>query len=148
MSWKSMMMATAVAYADPSLDPSQSDQLEVTPFDASAIQNLIQAQISAFKRDDAVSAYALTSPSIRETFRTPKDFLSMVRRSYPSIYRPKAYELGSYMVTPSGLGQLIDVLGPEEELVTALYLLEKQRDGTWRSHGCVILEVTTLADVM
>lgn len=145
MSWKSMMMAVAVAYADPSLAADGSDEVEITGPDARAIANLVKRQIKAFRADDAATAFALTSPAIQTTFRTAERFLEMVKKGYPAVYRPQSWELGNFVVTPSGLGQVITIIGPDETEVTALYLLERQNDGTWRTNGCLVVETRELA---
>ena len=52
------------------------------------VQNVITAQISAFKKDDVVTAFTFASPKIQTLFGSPENFGQMVRKSYPMVWRP------------------------------------------------------------
>lgn len=56
-------------------------QQPVPAAEAGAIRQVIEAQIAAFRRDDAEGAFALATPGIRAAFGTAANFLEMVRTS-------------------------------------------------------------------
>ena len=66
MSWNAMLLALAVAAADPDLDGT--GVLEITDADAEAIRMVIRAQLAAFRARNADRAYALASPDLQEAF--------------------------------------------------------------------------------
>jgi len=53
-------------------------QEAVSPADAQAVRAVIEAQLDAFRRDDAARAFSLATPGIRGTFGTAENFLAMV----------------------------------------------------------------------
>lgn len=56
--------------------------------DGSDIRAVITSQIAAFQADDAKAAFAHASPTIQRLFGNPANFLRMVERGYPMIWRP------------------------------------------------------------
>ena len=60
----------------------------VTGADMVEIRGVIHRQIDAFRRDDAQGAFALVSPSVQHSFRTPQRFFELVRMAYRAVYRP------------------------------------------------------------
>jgi len=108
------------------------------PADRSAIQSVIQQQLDAFQADDGKGAFALASPSIREQFGTPENFLALVRQGYPMVYRPRETHFGALDEENGQIVQKVAFVGPDGVLVTALYIMEQQPDGSWRIAGCII----------
>lgn len=53
-----------------------------------SIEDVISMQIDAFKADDFDTAFTYASPNIRSMFGTAENFGSMVRGSYPMVWRP------------------------------------------------------------
>ena len=56
--------------------------------DETAIRSVISSQIEAFQADDFTTAFAYASPTIRQIFKTPENFGTMVRQGYPMVWRP------------------------------------------------------------
>ena len=108
------------------------------PADRSAIQSVIQQQLDAFQADDGKGAFSLASPSIREQFGTPENFLALVRQGYPMVYRPRETHFGALDEENGQIVQKVAFVGPDGVLVTALYIMEQQPDGSWRIAGCII----------
>ena len=65
----------------------------------------------------------------------------MVKAGYLSVYRPREVRFGELIDDRGAPVQPVLLVGPELEVVTAYYLMEKQADGTWRIDGCVLREV-------
>jgi hypothetical protein len=133
MCWLLLLFASPSPAVPPKSAPPA---LEVS--DLHAIRSLIEDQIAAFRRHDAEAAWRYVAPGLQERFVTPENFLEMVRTGYGPVYSPRSYHFGEIVPTPEGLGQWLEVVGPDGERVGALYLLERQPDGSWRSSGCLL----------
>src|SRR5262245_63364968 len=111
---------------------AQTPATDIGAADRKAIRGVIETQIAAFRRDDGPGAFALASPNIRRMFGTPEDFMTMVRRGYPEVYRPRSVAFGELMRVDDTLLQLVDVVGPDGLPVLAVYEMERQPDGSWQ----------------
>jgi hypothetical protein len=107
--------------------------------DEAAIRGVIVDQIAAFKRDDSSAAFALAAPRIKTIFRTPERFMAMVRDSYQPVYRPSHFAFREIAWIDGLLVQPVLVIGANGVPVTALYLMERQTDGTWQIGGVVLV---------
>lgn len=113
-----------------------AQETPVPAADAKAIEEVIRAQLAAFAKDDAAKAFGYAAPGIRQMFGTPEKFLAMVRAGYPVVYRPAAVTF----LKPSGGGgdviQPVRMADAEGTLWIALYLMQRQADGSWLTNGC------------
>jgi len=113
---------------------------ELDTSDKAAIRTAIESQIDAFKRDDGKAAFAYASPRIKSIFKDPDTFMNMVRKDYRPVYRPKAVSFRDLEIIEGNLVQPVMVVGPTGVPVTALYIMERQDDGTWLIGGCALTE--------
>jgi hypothetical protein len=129
------------------LQPASAESPGVTPpvgahgvatQDIAEIRNMIIGQIAAFREDDAEKAFSFAAPEIRKIFRTPEMFLYMVRKSYQAVYRPRKYEFRTIRNIDGKVVQPVTIVGPTGVTETALYIMEKQPDGTWRMGACIM----------
>lgn len=111
-----------------------------TPGDRSAIQSVITGQLDAFQHDDAVGAFAQASPMIQEMFGTPGNFLSMVQRGYPPVYRARQSVFAGLDQNDGRIIQRVELVGPDGRDYLALYTMEQQPDGSWKINGCQLTE--------
>jgi len=118
----------AAAGADEALDEA----------DRQAIRSVIEAQLAAFQADDGASAFGFASPSIQQMFGDPATFLAMVRTGYMPVYRPREVRFQRLILYQGEPVQLVLLVGPDLEVVTAYYAMQKQPDGTWRINGCFL----------
>jgi len=122
--------------------PASAEQTQPGPAvgaaDVAAIRQVIQDQLAAFQRDDGAAAFGYATPAIREMFRTPEIFMSMVKSGYQPVYRPRHVEFGIIDTVEGQLTQHLIVTGPDGAVVEALYFMEQQKDGTWLVNGCVL----------
>ncbi len=110
--------------------------------DKSEFQRIISAQISAFKADDGKAAYDFAAPIVKGIFATPENFMAMVKKGYPQVYRPQSFKFTDALTDSVGRPtQKLAIVGPDGKTYEAVYSMEKQPDGTWRIAGCVILEI-------
>ena len=120
------------------LAPSAFAQAD--PETAKAFRTIISSQIDAFQRDAGSEAFAHASPTIKQMFGSPDNFMKMVRQGYPQVYRPKTFEFGQITKEMNGRPtQRVHIIDQSGQSWTALYAFELQPDGTWRIAGVVML---------
>ena len=128
------LLATLLFYL--AVGPTMAAELPAA--DRAAIRHAVEGQMSAFRRDDGAAAFAYASPRIRAIFKDPDSFMRMVRQDYQPVYRPKAVSFRDPETIEGNLVQPVEVIGPNGVPVTALYIMERQDDGSWRIGGCVL----------
>jgi len=121
--------------------PALAGDPPLAPADATAIREVIQNQIEAFRRDDGATAFGYASPMIQEKFGDPGNFMNMVRSGYPQVYRPKTVEFEELSVEEVGPVQNVLVVGPDGIPVLAIYLMQRQPDGSWRINGVYLTRI-------
>ena len=124
---------------------SAGAQEAVSPADGTAIGRVIAAQIEAFRHDDADAAFAFATPGIQEKFGDSARFLEAVKQAYPQVYRPRSFKLLDRGSEGGHVTQRVEIVGPDGRLVTAVYDMSRQADGSWRIDGCR-LEKTPLQE--
>ncbi len=130
-----MSMVTSIAWAGEV--PSAQDR--------DAIQSVISQQLDAFNHDDADAAFAYASPMIQHMFGTPGNFIGMVERGYPPVFRSKRPQFGALDTAEDDFVQHVYITGPDGVRYLALYHMEKQPDGSWKISGCQLTESAPLA---
>jgi uncharacterized protein DUF4864 len=116
----------------PGLAPGQS----VSPADARAVRAVIEAQLEAFRRDDAPRAFSYAAPGIRDSFGTPEKFMAMVREQYAVVYRPRSVSFEEPLMAGEDLVQPVRMTDGYGRAWMAIYPMAKQPDGSWRINGC------------
>jgi Domain of unknown function (DUF4864) len=140
MMLRSVLAVVLLAFMSVAAFAQSISEAEKTEF-----QRIITAQISAFRADDGPTAYSFAAPVVRNIFPTPEIFMAMVKRGYPQVYRPQAFDFTEALIDPMGRPtQKMRVVGPDGKTYEALYSMEKQPDGTWRISGCTLLEIPGL----
>src|SRR2546423_8787878 len=119
--------------------PAAADT-RVTSADVEEIHAVINRQIDAFRRDDAQGAFALASPGVQQTFRTPEKFLDVVRMAYRAVYRPASLAFLDLMVLGDEVVQQVQVTDRAGMVWLAYYAMQRQRDGSWRTNGCHLVQ--------
>ena len=106
-----------------------------------AMRLVIQTQLNAFARSDAVTAYAQASPEIHSIFPTTEVFMMMVRQGYSALIAP---------VVVGFLGVIDDSGGPVYQVLVesrdgrrwkAFYTMVQLDDASWRIGGCVLVKL-------
>jgi len=103
-----------------------------------AIRSVIEAQLAAFQADDGATAFGFASPAIQAMFGNPSRFLAMVKAGYMPVYRPREVRFERLILHQGEPVQPVLLVGPDLEVVTAYYAMQKQPDGTWRINGCFL----------
>lgn len=130
------VLAAVVLALAPLLAGAQAVSPAVSPTDARAVRQVIEAQLDAFKRDDAPRAFSYAAPGIRQIFGTPENFMAMVRNSYAVVYRPQTVAFDAPVVIGGDVVQPVRLTDAEGRAWIALYPMLREPDGTWRINGC------------
>ena len=110
----------------------------VSPPDARAVREVIQAQLKALAADDAVRAFSYASPSIRSQFGDAANFMAMVKSGYPMVLRPVATAFFQAEAAADSVMQAVQLRGRDGRAWLATYALQRQPDGRWRINGCTV----------
>lgn len=105
-----------------------------------AVEDLIRDQLGAFEANDTGRAWKHVSPGLQQHFGTPGNFLEVVKRGYSPMLRVRNLSFGEPTVYDGGPAQWIDFTGADGKRWRALYLLEVQPDGSWRTSGCLLIQ--------
>ena len=119
--------------------PAAADS-EVTSADLEEIRGVIHRQIDAFRRDDAQGAFALASPGVQQAFGTPQRFLEVVRMAYRAVYRPGRVSFLDPMLLSGDVVQQVQITDRTGAVWLAYYAMQRQEDGSWRMHGCHLVQ--------
>ena len=111
----------------------------ITDADEDGVRAVVQAQLTALARDDAAAAYSFAAPNVRESVKSAAQFMAMVRKNYPAIYRPAST---AFLKPEDHHGQVIQRVQLVDESGSAwlaLYSLQRQKDHSWRITGCQVI---------
>jgi len=123
------------------VSPIAVAQSALASADAKAVREVIEAQLDAFRKDDAAAAFSLATPGIRETFGTPENFMAMVKGSYAVVYRPANVSFDPPVLLDGQVVQPVRLSDAQGRAWIALYPMQRQPDGTWRTNGCQLARV-------
>lgn len=114
----------------------------LTAEDERKIRTVIQGQLDALAKDDAVKAFSFAAPNVRETFMTAPRFLDMVQRGYPVVYRPASVAFLKAEGNSKGnlAFQRVQMTDQDGVPWLATYSLWRQKNGLWRITGCSVVE--------
>jgi uncharacterized protein DUF4864 len=126
-------IATALLLA---LAPALARAQTISDADARAVRRVIEAQLDAFRRDDARRAFSYAAPGIRETFGTAEKFMAMVREQYAVVYRPRSVSFEAPLMAGEDLVQPVHLTDGDGHAWMAIYPMVKLPDGSWRINGC------------
>jgi hypothetical protein len=128
------LIGTALVLA---LAPALAGAQAVSDADARAVRQVIEAQLEAFRRDDAPRAFSYAARGIRDSFGTPEKFMAMVREQYAVVYRPRSVSFEEPLIVGGeDLVQPVRMTDGYGHAWMAIYPMAKQPDGSWRINGC------------
>ncbi len=109
--------------------------------DAADARAIISAQVDAFARDDAATAYGYASPLLHELFPQAEMFMNMVKGGYPPVYRHKSFQLGEFSTADGRMTQRANIIDANGAAWEAIYSLQRQDDGTLKISGCQLVKM-------
>lgn len=121
--WYSVLALWLTVAAMPA--PAQ-DKAPVAAADQTAIRQVIQRQLDAFRKNDGTAAFAFATPQLRERFGSVANFMSMVRDGYQPVYRPSQVSFGKLEKTDDSIVQHVLLVAPDGAVHEALYFMERQ----------------------
>lgn len=114
----------------------------LTPAQEKSVRAVVEAQLAALARDDAVKAFSFAAPNVRQAVGSAEAFLAMVQRGYPVVYRPSSVAFLK-PVKPEGMGgqaiQRVQMVDGAGDAWLAIYSLQLQKGGSWRITGCNVV---------
>ena len=111
-----------------------------TAADEKTVRTVVEAQLAAFAKDDAVKAFSYAAPNVREAVGTADAFLTMVRRDYPVVYRPASVAFLKAEGKDNEVVQRVQMLDASGNSFLAIYSLQRQKGNVWRITGCAVVE--------
>lgn len=133
--WLTLSLITSPAW----MAPASADAVdELSDADRMAIRQTIESQIEAFRVDDADRAFSFATPMIQDRFGDSSRFVAMVKRGYMPVYRPRQVEFSDLLDVRGKPTQRLVVIGPDNGVFSAYYLMERQSDGSWRISGVLL----------
>ncbi len=119
--------------------PSQGT---LTAQDERAARELVAAQLAAFAADDANKAFSFAAPSIQKVFKTPANFMAMVRAQYPVVYRPASVSYFKPEKNGDTVTMKVQMTDANGSPWLAIYTLQrlglKDKNKVWRITGCIV----------
>lgn len=103
-----------------------------------AIEGVIQDQITALKADDFATAFTFASPNIKGIFGTPERFGAMVAQGYPMVYRPDAVQMLELRRVAGNLWQRVMVTDQSGRTHLLDYMMIDTADG-WQINAVQLL---------
>jgi hypothetical protein len=113
----------------------------ISEHDKTVIRQVIEEQLQAFQQDDCATAFSLTSPAIQQKFENPENFMAMVKVKYPAVYCPRSVMFRGFTTINDYPARVAMVMGQDGNLVQAVYIMQHQRDRSWRIHGYYLVPV-------
>jgi len=115
---------------------------QVKAADAAAVRKVIEAQLDAFRKDDAPRAFSYATDGIRLTFGTAENFMEMVRSQYAVVYRPHSVAFDAPVYAgDDDLVQPVRLTDADGRAWIALYPMQRGPDGVWRTNGCQLRRI-------
>ena len=103
-----LLVYVLIAYV--AMSPAQAE--DVTEADKARFQSVISSQIEAFRDDDGALAFSFAAPSIKGKFQSVETFMTMVRRGYRPVYRPRTVKFGAVTDELGVPTQTVHIVGP------------------------------------
>jgi Domain of unknown function (DUF4864) len=113
--------------------------------DWTAIKKVIVDQRRALKAGDAAKAFSYASPGIRDQFGDAATFIGMVRTAYAALLTARYTEFLEGAVIDGIVIQPLRLIDSDNTVRVALYIMQRQDNGTWRIGGCQIAPSTVQA---
>lgn len=126
--------------------PAQAEPLgDITTADAIAIHDVVQAQLEAFAKDDAVAAFELATLEKRVLIGSPDNFMRLIRELYEPIYRHKTLIYSRPEVVHGNAVQLVRVTDRQSKVWVAIFWMQQDDNLQWKIDGCHLLETATVS---
>lgn len=106
----------------------------ISESDKVAIRQLIEKQLQAFQQQDEAIAFSLTSPTIQRKFAR-QDFMRTIEDKYSAMIQPRSIIFRGFTLINDFPALVSTVMDREGKLSQAIFIVQHQRDFSWRVHG-------------
>lgn len=108
-------------------------------------QDVITAQIQAFRDHDAPKALSFAGEAFHQRFTDPQEFFDAIMQSgYTPIVQSTSQSFGSYqMLDDAHVLQEVKLTGTDQTVYEAIYQMAKE-DGGWRVYGVELAKTQAL----
>ena len=137
LAWLTGIACTLTVHAAPT-----AQDATLPPDEWQAIRAIVTAQLAALKAGDGAKAMAFAAPGIQAQFRTPENFLRMVRTAYAALLEARHTEFLAGAVIEGATIQPLRLVLPDDTVLVALYQMQRGPGGRWRIAGCVLAPST------
>ena len=121
--------------------PAAAAGTRLAPEEAQALRAVIEAQLDAFRHDDAERAFSYATDNIHRRYRTAERFMDMVRSEYAVVYRPSTVQFDEPAVLDDVVLQPVRMTDTLGRAWLALYPMVRSADGVWRINGCRLVQL-------
>jgi hypothetical protein len=101
-------------------------------------RHIIEQQLAALEREDAVAAYSFAAPELKAQFPDPDLFLTVVESAYAPMHRHRSVEFGPAAEQDNTVAETVIFTDDDGQVWTALYKVDKQPEGGWKISGCAM----------
>ncbi|HBS50911.1 MAG TPA: DUF4864 domain-containing protein [Rhodobacteraceae bacterium] len=108
------------------------------------IEEVIGAQIEAFRTEDVGRAFGYASPTIKRLFGTPGNFGRMVEQGYPMVWRPDEICFLDLREVAGNLWQRVQIRDRKGRVHVLDYQMVETENG-WKINGVQILRAPGVA---
>jgi hypothetical protein len=114
----------------------------ITEPDRMAMQQIVESQLDAFAADRGEEAYSYAAPVVRSVFPNADSFMAMVKGGYQPVYRNSTREFVEAVEDAAGRPTMrVRLTALDGKRYEALYVLERQPDGSWKIAGCALIAI-------
>lgn len=134
------LLATALLLLGLGWLPTAGAATTFTAADEKSVRSVVQAQLAAFARDDAVAAFSYAAPNVRKAIGSPAVFLKIVQNDYAVVYRPASVAFLKPEGQANNAIQRVQMEDADGDSWLATYTLQRQKNKSWRITGCSLAE--------
>lgn len=113
--------------------------------DENRIRDIIAQQLRSLSSLDGEAALKALTPEKRRQ-GTGAEFLRSLAHAYPQLVQVWRMEFGALRAHPRGFAQHVRVLAHDRSHLDAVYLVQRQEDGSFLIEGCMLRRRATAAE--
>jgi len=126
-------------------EPEQAAGSALTTADITAIRQAVKAQLEAFAKGDAATAFALATSEKRMMIGSADNFMQLIRESYEPIYRNKVLIFSEPKVVEGMALQTVRVTDSHSRVWVAIFWMQQDEESNWKIDGCHLVETSIIS---
>jgi hypothetical protein len=105
--------------------------------ESAAWQGVITQQLKAFRAGDGAAALKCAGAAFKESYSDPKRFYADIAKGYEPLVKSRSHTFGEFKLEKGAVGQIVNLVGPDNTPYLALYVLAKEAEG-WRVQNVML----------